>query len=207
MSESIEKIKQCRKPTGEKGKEIVDYMNERHLPLIEWGLKSIDMKDNYITLDIGCGGGKTVNIIANKVDKAYGLDYSEVSVDSAKEYNEEFIEEDKVEIIQGSVETLPFEENSIDIVTAIETVYFWPDLQQNFKEVYRVLNKDGKFIVINEAYMDDKNKDKNKELENVGNMKILSPDELEALMKNAGFKKVEYNLDEDKNWVRCIGEK
>ena len=33
-----------------------------------------------------------------------------------------------------------------DAVTAFETVYFWPDLPQCFREVYRVLKDDGVLI-------------------------------------------------------------
>ena len=44
----------------------------------------------------------------------------------------------------ASVSDLPFSDNSFDIVTAIETYYFWPDKLKNLKEIYRVLKKDGK---------------------------------------------------------------
>jgi len=36
-------------------------------------------------------------------------------------------------------------------VTAFETVYFWPELAQNFREVYRVLKPGGVFFICNEA--------------------------------------------------------
>ena len=38
-----------------------------------------------------------------------------------------------------------------DRVTAFETVYFWPELAQNFREVYRVLKPGGVFFICNEA--------------------------------------------------------
>ena len=34
---------------------------------------------------------------------------------------------------------------------AFETVYFWPELAQNFREVYRVLKPGGIFFICNEA--------------------------------------------------------
>ena len=37
------------------------------------------------------------------------------------------------------------------MVTAFETVYFWPELAQNFREVYRVLKPGGVFFICNEA--------------------------------------------------------
>ena len=47
---------------------------------------------------------------------------------------------------QASVAELPFEAEQFDVVTAFETVYFWPELAQNFREVYRVLKPGGVFF-------------------------------------------------------------
>ena len=47
---------------------------------------------------------------------------------------------------------LPFAENTFDLVTAVETQYFWPDLLNDMKEVRRVLKLGGKLVVIAEAY-------------------------------------------------------
>ena len=47
---------------------------------------------------------------------------------------------------QASVAELPFEAEQFDVATAFETVYFWPELAQNFREVYRVLKPGGTFF-------------------------------------------------------------
>lgn len=52
---------------------------------------------------------------------------------------------------QASVTELPFEAEQFDVATAFETVYFWPELAQNFREVYRVLKPGGIFFICNEA--------------------------------------------------------
>ena len=46
-----------------------------------------------------------------------------------------------------------------DAVTAFETVYFWPDLTQCFREVYRVLKPGGDILICNES-SGDMDKDK-----------------------------------------------
>ncbi len=47
---------------------------------------------------------------------------------------------------QASVAELPFKAEQFEVVTAFETVYFWPELTQNFREVYRVLKPGGDFF-------------------------------------------------------------
>ena len=42
---------------------------------------------------------------------------------------------------------MPFEDNTFDIVTAFETVYFWPDIEKSFGEVKRVLKPGGMFLI------------------------------------------------------------
>jgi len=41
-----------------------------------------------------------------------------------------------------------------DIVTAVETHYYWPNLATNVKEILRVLKPGGTFALIAEAYRD-----------------------------------------------------
>ena len=68
-----------------------------------------------------------------------------------KNLNQKVIDEGRCEVIQGSVSELPFEDNTFDIVTGFETVYFWPDFVNDCKEVRRVLKDDGIMFICNEA--------------------------------------------------------
>lgn len=42
--------------------------------------------------------------------------------------NRRAIEEGRCQVVHASVATLPFPAEVFDLVTAFETVYFWPDL-------------------------------------------------------------------------------
>ena len=136
-----------RKPQGKLGNIQLKSMNKEHTPVSLWGLKNLNIKSDDVILDVGCGGGINVKRMAKSAKKVYGIDYSIESVKLSKEVNEKLIDEGKVEIIEGNVKSLPFEDNTFDIVTAFETVYFWPDIEKCFAEVKRVLKPGGIFLI------------------------------------------------------------
>lgn len=203
MDELTETLNQCRKPQGENGKQVVDEMNESHYELTTWGLGKINIKENDTILDIGCGGGRTVNRLAkaSKYGKIIGMDYSNDCVKWASLYNSNYINDSHVEIIHGSVDDIPFEDNKFDIITAVETIYFWPDLMKNFKEVKRVLKPCGKFVIINEMFLGDYFNERNEECIKKGNMKITSALELKNIIEKSGFNILSMDKVEEKNWL------
>ena len=69
----------ARNPKGFWGKMMIRNMNKNHFEVTGWGLSHCDFKATDITLDVGCGGGMTVNRISKMVKKAYGIDYSELA--------------------------------------------------------------------------------------------------------------------------------
>ncbi|MBR0371386.1 MAG: class I SAM-dependent methyltransferase [Methanobrevibacter sp.] len=136
-----------RKPQGKLGNFQLKSMNKEHTPVSLWGLKHLNIKSDDVILDVGCGGGINIKRMAQDAKKVYGIDYSIESVNLSKEVNEKLIDEGKVEIMKGNVKDLPFEDNTFDIVTAFETVYFWPDIEKCFGEVKRVLKPGGMFLI------------------------------------------------------------
>ncbi|WPC39594.1 class I SAM-dependent methyltransferase [Clostridium sp. JS66] len=209
MSEIAKRLNQCMKPNGELGKIVADDMNKSHFELTGWGLEKININPQDIILDIGCGGGRTVNRLASiaKEGEVFGIDYSMDCVKWSKDYNEELIKDGRVEIIHASVEKIPFEDNKFDVISAVETIYFWPDLLQNLKEVKRVLKPSGKLVIICEMYSSEKFKERNDECVSASNMKIYTPEELKDIVKVAGYSDIKIDLVEEKNWLCCIGEK
>ena len=177
----------ARKPEGELGDKLLDRMNESHESLAQWGVSHLDIAADDIILDIGCGGGVNVERFLEMTEnKVYGLDYSQIAVDKSKKLNQNAIDEGRCEIIQGSVSQLPFEDNSFDIATGFETVYFWPDFVNDCKEVRRVLKEDGILFICNEAIPNEED-ERQKELIDLLDMKIFSEDEFERYLREAGF--------------------
>lgn len=140
-----------RKPKGKLGQIQLKSMNKEHTPVALWGLKHLDIKSEDIILDVGCGGGININRMAKNAKKVYGVDYSIDSVKVSREVNRQEIYDGKVEVVQGDVQSLPFEGETFDIVTAFETVYFWPNIEKCFGEVKRVLKPGGIFLIGTES--------------------------------------------------------
>ena len=185
-AEEKELLINARKPEGELGDKLLDRMNESHESLAQWGVSHLDIAADDIILDI-CGGGVNVERFLEMTEnKVYGLDYSQIAVDKSKKLNQNAIDEGRCEIIQGSVSQLPFEDNSFDIATGFETVYFWPDFVNDCKEVRRVLKEDGILFICNEAIPNEED-ERQKELIDLLDMKIFSEDEFERYLREAGF--------------------
>lgn len=202
-------IVNARKPEGELGSKMIERMNESHEKLAQWGVSHLNIDDNETILDIGCGGGINVKRF-NKMSpngKVYGLDYSEVSVEKSIDLNESAIKEGEVEIIQGSVSELPFEDESFDLVTAFETIYFWPNFAEDLKEVNRVLKSDGSFFICNETVGDENTIKKMKDHIDLLDMKIYSEDDLESALISTGFTAITSFRKEGSDWICVIAHK
>jgi SAM-dependent methyltransferase len=201
-----EQLKQCRKPTSERGKALVKKMNEFHLPLTGWGLEIVQLSSDDIILDIGCGGGQTLATLAAKASegKVFGIDHSLDCVNWSREHNRKLADDGRVEIVHAGVDKIPFKDNQYNLVVAVETIYFWPEIEDSFKEVRRILKPGGRFLIINEMYLCEAFRKINEECMATGEMIIYSPEQIEALLCKAGFREITIDLVEEKNWLRCV---
>ena len=185
-----EKIDQCMKPHGEEGIETIQNMNENHREISEFAFSCINVGAEDEILDIGCGGGvnieKFLRITLGNVD---GLDYSEVSVSESIKRNQAAIDDGRCKVIQADVTDMPIDDENYDLVTGFETIYFWPDLGETFKEVSRIIRPNGQFMIAQGT--DGTHPDDEKWLATVEGMSIYTAPELEKYLLNAGFKSVE----------------
>lgn len=204
-------MNQCQKPSGLLGRFVLWQMNARHSGVTDWGLSHISVGQLDTILDVGCGGGRTVSKLAAKAldGKVYGIDFSEESVAAAKRTNAKLIESGRVEIRHGSVSQLPFSDNEFDLITAVETHFWWPDLPSNMREVHRVLKPGGTLIVIAEIYRGATSKTSKlaEKYLPLSGMKLLTPNEHRELLENAGFAEVSVTEKAAKGWICATGRK
>ena len=115
---------QYQKPVGEEGKAVIAKMYEHHRELTIWGLANIPAKTAMNVLDVGCGGGMAVKMLALKYPNAKitGIDISEECIQATLDYNKVFHQWGKVDAKVASVENVPFEDSSLDIITIPDSV-------------------------------------------------------------------------------------
>jgi ubiquinone/menaquinone biosynthesis C-methylase UbiE len=162
-------------------------------------------------LDIGCGGGETIRKLSKRAPngKIFGVDHSADSVATARKINAKLIDAGQVEIQNGSVSQLPFNNDQFDVVTAVETHFFWPDLPNDVGEVRRVLKPAGTSIVIAEVYKGSTTLTgqlAQKYIDHSG-MRIMSIDEHREMLEQAGFHDVRITTSAGKGWICAIGSK
>ena len=192
----------CAHPKGRMGRVMLRFMNFCHAPLTNWGLSHINFKDGWTMLDIGCGGGATLKRLlkSSKDCQVYGIDISEESVEKARKLNAGLLDK-QVFVTQGSAEKLPYDNDKFDLVTAVETVYFWPNLPNCLQEVRRVLKPGGRFAIMVEVVDND-----SKWTDLCDGMTAYSPELLKKMLDEVGFSQTETHVKKPNN-ATIIGVK
>lgn len=196
----------ARKPKDDSyGQAMLHRMNERHKPLYKWGLEHVSLDTPEAILDIGFGGGQNIKNLLHLAPQAKisGIDYSEASYRKCEELNREAIEEGRVSISLGTAENLPCDRESFDLVTAFETIYYWENIENCFKNIYDSLKKEGVFLICNEDVSSSGIEDIARAL----HMRFYSEDQLKKLLHKAGFQTVHTYLHPRGNWICAVGTK
>ena len=158
---------------------------------------------------MGCGGGRTVSKLAELATegKVYGVDHSEASVGSTARTNARQIAAGRVDVRLASVFDLPFADDTFDLVTAVETHFWWPQLPSDIREVRRVLKPGGLLMIAAEIY-----KGAGTLLSRLAEehscrtgMTLLSADEHRQLLPDGGYSDVRVIERREKTWICALG--
>lgn len=95
-------------------------------------------------LDVGCGTGANLEMLAG-FGEAEGVDVSDDAL--------EFCTAKGLKAHKGLAEKLPFEDESFDVVTALDVVEHLDDDIAGLKEMHRVLKRGGKTLIFVPAFM------------------------------------------------------
>jgi ubiquinone/menaquinone biosynthesis C-methylase UbiE len=178
-------MSQARKPTGFFGKLYARGMAWGHRSFYKNAAKALNLQPDDRYLEIGFGSGLFIKKYASHVSRIAGLDYSEDMVTLASSINKDLIESGKAEFKQGDVFALPWSDNEFSAIVAIETFFFWTEPEASLKEIFRVLEPQGR-LVLEMAYNKDDGRDHTKDLKKY-NFTLYTGDEMTTLLKQSGF--------------------
>jgi ubiquinone/menaquinone biosynthesis C-methylase UbiE len=200
---------QYRCPTGVSGRRVAANMNKGHWDLTTWGLKHVNINSDSVVLDVGCGGGKTINRLARRANqsKLYGLDQSADMVEYSRHVNKKLISQNRLEIVHSSVEKTGFKDEFFDLVTAIETYYFWPNLAEAFREIKRILKKEGYLLIISEMIQDGVYEVENAEIIAKTQVHLVPLQELQRILDSAGYSTVKVYRKRKSKWNAILAQK
>ncbi|MCJ7816849.1 MAG: arsenite methyltransferase [Candidatus Aenigmarchaeota archaeon] len=108
-----------------------------------------DIRQGDTVLDLGSGAGIDCFLAARKTGKSgkvIGIDMTEEMVKKSRQYAKKYMF-NNVEFRLGDIESLPVEDNSIDVIISNCVINLAPDKSKVFREAYRVLKKGGRMYV------------------------------------------------------------
>lgn len=202
-------MNQVRKPTRWVGRLVARTMNRSHAAMTDWALGHVRIAPDATILDVGCGGGATVGKLAALAPegKVHGVDHSRGSVAESAHRNAALIGSGQVVIQLASVSHLPFKDDEIDLATAFETQYYWPDPVNDLKEILRVLRPGGTLLVAAEAYSRrDGSRLEASAMKLLGS-RVPSVEDERRLFRSAGFDSIQVITEPSRGWMCAIGRK
>ena len=200
-------VSQTRKPEGVLGKMMLSGMNSGHAKMADWGMAHLKDVPAERIAELGCGGGRNAGELLKRYQAATltAVDYSELSVQKSKEYNEDTITQGRCEVRQGDVSALDLDKESYDLATAFETIYFWKDLEKCFAQVAGILKPGGYFMIVNESDGEDKASLQFEKI--IDGMKCYTFDDIKKALISAGFTKVKTAHHKEKPWITVLAQK
>jgi SAM-dependent methyltransferase len=114
---------------------------DQQIPTYEAALAHVDLQAGQLVLDIGCGVGTFLRLVADRGARPFGLDASEALLDLAHTR----LPEAALQV--GDMESLPYEDDTFDLVTGFSSFFFANDIVAALREAGRVA-KPGAPVVI-----------------------------------------------------------
>lgn len=176
---------------------------KHHAEMPEWVLSELNLKEDARILDIGCGGGANLARLLAKCPQgiATGIDLSKLALEIATDTNYKEIVDKRCFIVGGNVTQMPLAREIFDLVTAFETIYYWPAFDACLTEILRVLKPGGTIVIANE--MDGESPSDRETEHKVGAMRIYTGDELFTFLKDAGYRHIKIRRDEERRFL-CV---
>ena len=189
---------QFANPHGFIGWVCCKIMNVINRQMYRSVVRGLEADNGAIILDVGYGNG----YLLRQLDKKFGCNLYgiEVSFDAEKlavKRNKKSVETGRIRLMQADCCDMPFDEQTFDFITSVNTIYFWQDTEKGLSEIAWVLKRGGKFYnaVYSREWLQKLAYTKE-------GFKFFSQQDYIDLGKKAGFAKVEIvDIKKNKNFL------
>ena len=144
---SSSKDNQAARPSGIVGWIFGEIMAWSNHEMNLFTLESLQPTATDRVLEIGFGPGRMLAALADRVQHVDGVDLSSTMVSQASWRNAAAIAAGRVRVQEASIERLPFADACFDAVCAVNTFQFWPQPEENLREVRRVVRCGGRVAI------------------------------------------------------------
>lgn len=140
---------QLKLPTGEKGIEIGNMMNETNINMTRHSIQNLNISNENKILELGHGNAGHVEFLFEQAEnlKYYGLEMSELMFQEARQTNRNFVSQKQAFFLLYDGNKIPFENDFFDKIFTVNTIYFWQKPEELLAEIYRVLKPNGNFCL------------------------------------------------------------
>jgi arsenite methyltransferase len=141
--------RQLGHPSGITSGLVAIFMNRSNAYVNRMTVQLLGLNSTDRVLDIGFGGGIAIVEMTRLAQGGLvaGIDTSDAMLKRGRRKFSKLISQGKVELKEGSVSQVPYKDGFFDKVSAVNSIYFWPDPVAGLKEVHRVLKNGGIFIL------------------------------------------------------------
>jgi SAM-dependent methyltransferase len=132
--------------------QTMEFTGERYVPELHGDIElehlhrylmATEVATGKIVLDIASGEGYGSSMLAKVAEKVFGVD---ISVDSVSHARERY-QEENLEFIVGSCDSIPLPDFSVDLVVSFETIEHHEKHEEMIREIKRVLRPGGALII------------------------------------------------------------
>lgn len=142
-------ISQLGRPRGLFGRVLVAALNRENLPLNLHMVGAIEARQGGEVLEVGFGGGVGLDLLLRHLPQARitGVERAPDMLALARRRFAAELRDGRLELLEASVERLPFADARFDAACTANCVYFWPDLEAGLRELARVLRPGARLVL------------------------------------------------------------
>jgi ubiquinone/menaquinone biosynthesis C-methylase UbiE len=175
---------QLRNPSGLRGRLTGMAMARANAKPNRLAIAALGLSDGETLLELGCGSGRALHdsLRSSPLARGIGLDWSETMLAQASRRNWRMLEAGCLALVRGEFSHLPFADEIVDAVLAVNVVYFMKS-SAAAREARRVLRPGGRIVL----YATDRSAMRHWPFAGRHTHRLFDRSQLAGLLVDAGF--------------------